>query len=173
MQVDVRPCQSRMLSVAHTMLSIASVTEGAMEELLELRGHIEHGRYAEALALAGDMEEMSRDDKINKVESFLYILLLHLIKQHAEQRTTRSWEVSIKNAVDGVKRVNSRRKAGGYYLDQTELQTSIEEIFSSALRQASLETCEGQYSDSALAMKIDVPQVQQEALQLILDAQNV
>jgi hypothetical protein len=42
-----------------------------MEELLELRAHIEQGRYAEALAWLGEMEEMSRDDKINKIESFL------------------------------------------------------------------------------------------------------
>ena len=87
-----------------------------MEELLELRAHIEHGRYAEALALIGEMEEMGRDDKINKIENFLFVLLLHLIKQHAEQHTTRSWEVSIKNAVDGVNRVNKRRKSRGYYL---------------------------------------------------------
>ena len=62
-----------------------------MDELLELRTHIEQGRYAEALTLIGEMEEMSRDDKINKIESFLHILLLHLIKQAVEQRTTRSW----------------------------------------------------------------------------------
>jgi pentatricopeptide repeat protein len=37
-----------------------------MEELLELRAHIEQGRYAKALSLIGEMEEMSRDDKIQK-----------------------------------------------------------------------------------------------------------
>ena len=42
-----------------------------MEELFELRTHIEKGRYAEALVLLGEMEEMSREDKINKIESFL------------------------------------------------------------------------------------------------------
>lgn len=52
-----------------------------MEELLELRSYIEQGRYADALVLIGEMEEMSRDEKINKIESFLQILLLHLIKQ--------------------------------------------------------------------------------------------
>jgi len=61
-----------------------------MEELYELRSYIEQGRYADALVLLGEMEEMSRDDKINKVGSFLEILLLHLIKRHAEKRTTRS-----------------------------------------------------------------------------------
>ena len=142
-----------------------------MEELLELRAYLEQGRYAEALALIGEMEEMSRDDKINKIQSFLFILLLHLIKQWAEQRTTRSWEVSIKNAVDGVKRVNTRRKAGGYYLSMGELEESIEEIFPAALRQASLEAFEGHYDEATLAAKFDTHQVKQQALRMLLDAQ--
>lgn len=143
-----------------------------MEELLELREHIQQGRYAEALTLVGEMEEMSRDDKINKIEGFLHITLVYLIKQHAEQRNTRSWEVSIENAIDGVKCVNKRRKAGGYYLSKEELRESIEEIFPAALRQASLEAFEGRYDDSQLATKFDKGQVAQQALQLVLDAQT-
>jgi hypothetical protein len=142
-----------------------------MEELLELRAHIEQGRYAEALALIGEMEEMSRDDKINKVESFLHILLVHLVKQHAEERSTRSWEVSIKNALDGVLRVNRRRKAGGFYLDADELRQSIEEIYPSSLRQASLEAFGGRYSDSELAPRVDEERIKEEALRLVLEAQ--
>jgi hypothetical protein len=140
-----------------------------MEELIELRAHIEQGRYAEALTLIGEMEEMSRDDKIHKIESFLYILLLHLIKQQAEQRTTRSWEVSIQNAIDGVKRVNKRRKAGGYYFSPDDLKDSIEEIFPTALRQASLEAFEGRYDDAELATRFDVPHVKLQSLQMILE----
>lgn len=141
-----------------------------MEELFELRSYIEQGRYVEALTLIGEMEEMSRDDKINKIESFLHILLLHLIKQHTEQRTTRSWEVSISNAVDGVKRINKRRKAGGSYLSPDELQESIEEIFPAALRQASLEAFEGRYDDAELSTKFNADQVKQQAIQLLLEA---
>jgi pentatricopeptide repeat protein len=36
-----------------------------MEELMELRGRIERGEYDKALELVAEMEEMSRDDKIN------------------------------------------------------------------------------------------------------------
>ena len=141
-----------------------------MEELLELRAYIEQGRYAEALALIGEMEEMSRDDKINKIESFLQILLLHLIKQHAEERTTRSWEVSIHNAVDGIRRVNKRRKAGGYYLSKNELKESIDEIYPASLRQASLEAFAGRYNDAELTAKIDEPEIKAQALKLVLTA---
>jgi hypothetical protein len=142
-----------------------------MEQLLELRAHIEQGRYAEALAFIGEVEEMSRDDKINKVESFLHILLVHLVEQHAEERSTRSWGVSIKNAVDGVVRVNRRRKTGGFYLDADELRQSIEEIYSSSLRQASLEAFGGRYSDSELAQRVDEEHIKEEALRLILEGQ--
>src|SRR5918999_1144775 len=136
-----------------------------MEELLELRAHIEQGRYTEALALIGEMEEMSRDDKINKIEGFLHILLVYLIKQHAEQRSTRSWEVSIKNAADGVNRVNRRRSAREYYLTRDELRESIDEIYPASLWQASLEAFEGRYDDFALAIQFDEHKIKEEALQ--------
>ena len=53
---------------------------------------------------------MSRDDKINKIKSFLKTLLLHLIKQDAEQRTTSSWDVSIENAVSQIRDTNKNQK---------------------------------------------------------------
>ena len=88
------------------------------------------------------------------------------------QRTTRSWEVSIQNAIDGVKRVNKRRKAGEYYLSPDDLQDSIEEIFPTALRQASLEAFEGRYDDAELTTRFDVLHVKQQSLQMVLEAQS-
>jgi hypothetical protein len=143
-----------------------------MDELLELRAHIEQGHYIEALALIGEMEEMSRDDKINKIESFLNILLVHLIKQKAEQRTTRSWTVSIGNALDGVVRANKRRKAAGYYLNHAELAEAVEEIYPSSLRQASLEAFEGRYDELELASQFDESELKADALRMVLDAQG-
>lgn len=40
-----------------------------MEELNDLRVLIEKNDYVDALTLLGEMEEMSRDDKINKIFS--------------------------------------------------------------------------------------------------------
>ncbi|MDX1655991.1 MAG: DUF29 family protein [Candidatus Competibacteraceae bacterium] len=143
-----------------------------MDELLELRNHIQQGRYQEALTLIGEMEEMSREDKINKIESFLHILLLHLIKQQAEQRSTRSWEVSISNAIDSIRRVNKRRRAGGWYLDRGDLADSIEEVFPMALRSASLEAFEGRYDAQELATRIDVGLIKDQTLKLLQDGQT-
>jgi hypothetical protein len=138
-----------------------------MDELNELRAHIEHGRYAEALVLIGEMEEMSRDDKIQKIESFLQVLLVHLIKQQVEGRTTRSWDVSIRNAADAIQRVNKRRRAGGHYLSRDELAEAIDEILPSALRQASLEAFEGRFDDTELAARVDAAALRGETLAAI------
>jgi hypothetical protein len=142
-----------------------------MDELLELRAHIEQGRYPEALALVGELEEMSRDDKINKIESFLCVLLIHLIKQRAEQRTTRSWEVSIKNALDAIARTNKRRKSAGYYLSKEDIEEAIDEVYPTALRQASLEAFEGRYDEDELAAKFDEGALKVEALAGVLETQ--
>lgn len=138
-----------------------------MEELLELREHIEQGRYMEALAAIDEMEEMSRDDKINKIESLMEILLIHLIKRNAEKRLTRSWEVSIHNAVHKINLTNKRRKAGGSYLSDAELKEALEEAWQVALPRASLETFEGRYDIDELAGMVDKEQLLDQVLELI------
>ncbi|OQX21371.1 MAG: hypothetical protein BWK80_33640 [Desulfobacteraceae bacterium IS3] len=143
-----------------------------MEELFELRTHIEKGRYAEALVLLGEMEEMSREDKINKIESFLDILLIHLIKQHAEKRTTRSWNASVYNALRQIEKINKKRKSGGYYLNADELNTSVEESYRASLKYASVEAFGGAFDETELARMVDEPQIKKEALELILKNQS-
>ena len=66
-----------------------------MEELIELRKNIQIGNYKKALQIIDELEEMSVEDKLNKIDSYMVVLLLHLIKKNAQQKTTRSWELSI------------------------------------------------------------------------------
>jgi KaiC/GvpD/RAD55 family RecA-like ATPase len=106
---------------------------------------------------------MSRDDKITRMESFMQVLLLHLIKQQVEHRTTKSWDISILNACDGILRFNKRRKAGGWYLTDHELYEALEETYDTALRQASLEAFEGTYTPEQLASRHDRTRVLEEA----------
>jgi hypothetical protein len=143
-----------------------------MEELAELRRYIEKRDYPGALALLGEMEEMGRDDKINKIESFLEILMLHLIKQDAERRSTRSWEITIRNSVRAIDRVNKRRKAGGYYLNDADLKEAMDEVYPSALDRASLEAFEGRFDSGELAGKIDEYRVKEKALQLVKEVRE-
>jgi Domain of unknown function DUF29 len=140
-----------------------------MDELLELRSHIEHGRYPEALLLIGELEEMSYEDKVSKIKSFLQILLLHIIKQKAENRSTRSWEIAIRNAVREIHSTNKRRKTSGFYLRSDELQAVIDEAYEGALDFASLEAFEGRLDPEELAALIDEKAIKTEALCLVLN----
>ena len=142
-----------------------------MEELFQLREYVEKGNYGAALNLIGELEEMSKDDKINKIFSLAEILLIHLIKQDAEKRTTRSWNASIRNSVYRINYVNKRKKAGGYYLSKEELEQIVAEAFPTALLRASLEAFEGQYDEIELGAKIDEAQIKSEGIKLILDFQ--
>ena len=51
-----------------------------MEEILELKECLLTHQYERALAIVEELEQMGRQDKINNLESFLVILLIHLIK---------------------------------------------------------------------------------------------
>lgn len=125
-----------------------------MEELITLREYIEQHNYDKALELIGEMEEMSKEDKLNKIYSYAVILLLHLINQVAEQRTTRSWNFSIYNATKQTRRVNKRRESGGYYASEDELKEILVDAFDTAIKKASLETFEGKCSEEELAKKL-------------------
>lgn len=139
-----------------------------MEELETLRKLIEEQDYTGALTLVDEMDEMAKDDKIAKIESFLTILLIHLIKQKSEKRSTNSWERSVNHALFGIVKANKRRSAGGFYLKPDELKQAIDESFSFSLREASEEAFRGVYTAEQLADMIDVDVIKQEALEKIL-----
>lgn len=112
---------------------------------------------------------MSRDDKINNIRSYAKVLLHHLIKQQAENRSTKSWEVLIRNSVREIKEKNKRRKTGSYYLNKDELYSILRNALDSAIDTASLEVDEGRYEPEELAALIDSSQLLNDALLLITD----
>jgi hypothetical protein len=138
-----------------------------MEELLALRRYIENKNYDQALELVAELEEMSKEDKLNKIYSYAVILLIHLIKQQAEKRTTRSWDFSIYNSIKDIKKINKRRKSGGYYATEEELKEILVDAFDTAIRKASLEVFEGKYNPEELITKVEPNAIQSEALKLI------
>lgn len=138
-----------------------------MEELLELRTLLIGGNISDALLLVEEMTEMSKDDKLNKIYSFAKVLLLHLIKQQAENRTTRSWDLSIKNAVREIQRTNQRRKSKGNYCEPLELRETLEDAYDIALDGAAGEAFEGKYESSELAEMVDREVIIQKAIALI------
>ena len=115
--------------------------------------------------LLDEMEEMSRDDKINRISSFMEVLLVHLIKQAVEKRTTRAWDVSIRNALRQIIKINKRRKAGGWYLTEEELRIALEEAYASALDSAALEALGGRYTTKEISAMLDRSEILRWALQ--------
>lgn len=138
-----------------------------MEELYTLKELLLKGDVQGAIAIVEELEEMSRDDKINAIASFAVILLLHLIKQQTENRTTRSWEVSIRNSVLEIQKKNKRRKAGGVYLQPEELRLALEEAYPVAINKASLEV-EGRYEPDELEQIVNKENILNQAMILIL-----
>lgn len=138
-----------------------------MDEILELRKSIQEGRYVDALHIVDELEEMAKEDKIGKIFSYMQILLIHLIKQNAEQRTTRSWDNSIHHALYHIERVNKRRKSGGLYLKSDELFENLAEAFDLAIGDASEEAFGGIYSQETILEKIDKSKIIAEAMKMI------
>ncbi|MCY7383336.1 DUF29 family protein [Microcoleus sp. N9_B2] len=142
-----------------------------MEELMELKELLHRGKVAEALVLVEELEEMSKSDKLNKIFSYGIILLLHLIKKVAENRTTKSWETSIFNAVKQIQRTNKRHKAKGTYLTEEELVETLEDAYESGLKSAALEAFEGIYDVEEIAKMVNRDDIMKMAIGLILDKQ--
>ena len=96
-----------------------------MEEIAELRKLLVSGNTTEAIALIDELEEMGRKAIIRNIESYLLILLAHLIKYQAEQRMTNSWLASIVNAVVWIKKLNQRDR-NYYYIKATDWDNYLE-----------------------------------------------
>ncbi|NCQ84356.1 MAG: DUF29 domain-containing protein [Microcystis aeruginosa W13-18] len=138
-----------------------------MEELLELKALLLKGDIKGSLAIVEDLEDMSKNGIISTIRSYAVILLLHLIKQQVEKRTTRSWDVSIRNSVREIQRQNKRRKAAGYYLSDEELTDTLNDAYLNALDAASLEVEAGRYQSEQIEAIIDKNKLISDAFLLI------
>lgn len=138
-----------------------------MEELLELKALLLKGDIKGSLAIVEELEDMSKNGIISTIRSYAVILLLHLIKQQAENRTTRSWDVSIRNSVREIQRQNKRRNAAGYYLSDEELTETLNDAYLNALDAASLEVESGRYQSEQIEAIIDKNKLISDAFLLI------
>ncbi|MFM7476743.1 MAG: DUF29 family protein [Microcystis aeruginosa] len=138
-----------------------------MEELLELKALLLKGDIKGSLAIVEELEDMSKNGIISTIRSYAVILLLHLIKQQAENRTTRSWDVSIRNSVREIQRHNKRRKAAGYYLSDEELTDTLNDAYLNALDAASLEVESGRYQSEQIEAIINKNKLISDAFFLI------
>ncbi len=125
------------------------------QELMELRQCINEGRYQEALEIVDELEGMSKKAILEKIQSFLVRLLIHLIKNQVEQRLTNSWAVSIRDSILKIQSLNVKENHKSYYIKETEWEDSLEEAFDDAIFAASVEVFAGKYNPFQLEEKVN------------------
>ena len=109
------------------------------QELIELKKAIAHYDYRKALEIVNDLEVMSREDKIQKIESYLVVFLVHLLKISVEKRITNSWRASILNALLQIQKTNRMGNTKTPYIKLDECQSYIEEVLPEVYLSASTE----------------------------------
>ncbi|MFN6156912.1 MAG: DUF29 family protein, partial [Dolichospermum sp.] len=90
------------------------------QELIDLRNSILQGNYADTLAIVDELEGMSKQAILRNIESFLKILLIHLIKNQIEQRLTNYWMASIRNSIREIQKINLKENKKSYYVNYDE-----------------------------------------------------
>ena len=124
-----------------------------MEELLKLKQNLLSGNISQALCIVEELEEVGRKSIIENLESFLVILLIHLIKNQIEQRLTISWKKSILNSLIAIQKKNKLGKKA-HYIYQDQWLEYIESNYPSALLNSSYEI-RGGIDYQALKMLVD------------------
>jgi hypothetical protein len=96
------------------------------------------------------------------------ILLVHLILQMAEKRTTHSWGLSIFNSLAEIQKINQENQVTGTNLSKQQLLETLESAYNVALENAVTEAWGGIYKPEQLNSMIDRAQVIQDAIEMIL-----
>ncbi|MEA5533734.1 DUF29 family protein [Crocosphaera sp. XPORK-15E] len=137
------------------------------KELIELRQYIKEGRYQDALDIIDDLEEMSKKAILEKIQSFLVRLLIHLIKNQVEQRLTNSWAVSIRDSILRIQSLNLKDNNKFYYIKEEQWQDYLDDGFEDAVFAASVEVFDEQYNPFQLREKVNEEQIKNIAYALL------
>ncbi|MCL1464053.1 DUF29 family protein [Argonema galeatum] len=125
------------------------------QELIDLRASILEGRYEDALAIVDELDWMSKKGTLRYIKSFLLRMLIHLIKNQLEQRLTNSWAASIRGSIIEIKDLNLQDNKTSYYVKQNEWDTMLENTLEQAIRDASVEVFNGNYTSFQLSEMVD------------------
>lgn len=125
------------------------------QELIDLKQSIIEGRYDDALTIVDELEWMSKEQILQKIESFLVRLLVHLIKNQVEQRLTNSWAASIRDSVLKIQRLNIKANKTSYYINIDDWERDLDIAFKDAIFEASLEVKGGIYKPNQLSQVVE------------------
>jgi hypothetical protein len=143
-----------------------------MEELWELRRDVEAGDVEAACALLDEMEALSRDDTITRIRRSRKVLLTPRITQAVAKRASRSWDVSIRHALDDIATQKKRRQAGGGSLRHDALVETLREAYALALDRAALEAFGGAYAAADVRARHDPAARLHEVMQRMAQTQE-
>ena len=124
------------------------------QELMELRQSILEGRYDDALEILDDLEDMSKQGTLRKIEAFLVRLVIHLIKNQIEQRLTNSWIASISDSVIKIAKLNIKDNQKSYYIKSDQWGEYLAEALEMAIRPASAEIFGGTLKPSQVSQRL-------------------
>ena len=137
------------------------------QELIDLKNSIIEGRYQDALAIVDELEGMSKKAILSRIDSFLVILMIHLIKNQVQQRLTNSCASSISNAIREIQKTNLKDNKNSYYVNVYEWQPLLEEAIEAAIRPASLEIYNKSINRAKFAAELDQTQLIATATKLL------
>ena len=126
------------------------------QELIDLRTCIMEGRNRDALAIVDELDAMSKKDTLFKIDSYLTVMLVHLIKNQVEGRLTNSWAASIRASLRKIQDLNLKENKTSYYIKEDEWDEMLKNPIELAIDEASVEVKNGEYSRFELAKMIDM-----------------
>ena len=121
------------------------------KKLIDLRDSIVEGRYDDALEIVYDLESTIKEDKINKIQSYLVRMMINLIKNQIELRLTNFWVASISDSLLQIKRANFKDNKTSYYVKLDEWEPMLAEALEAAIRPASVEVLGGKLRPAQLS----------------------
>ncbi|NEN92860.1 MAG: DUF29 domain-containing protein [Okeania sp. SIO3H1] len=137
------------------------------QELIDLRTCIMEGRDHDALAIIDELDAMSKKDTLIKIDYYLTVVLIHLIKNQVERRLTNSWAASIRASIIKIQVLNLRPNNTSYYIKKDEWEKAIAQVIEAAIRDASVEALDGNCSPFQLKEMVETTQVTENALSLL------
>ncbi len=126
------------------------------QELIDLRTCIMEGRNSDALAIIDELDGMSKKDTLLKIDSYLTVMLIHLIKNQVEGRLTNSWAASIRTSLRKIKDLNLKPNKTSYYIKEDEWEEMLDVAIEFAIGEASVEVKGGAYKPFQLEEMVEI-----------------
>lgn len=120
------------------------------QELIQLRISILEGRYQDALAMIDQLEWMGNQQVLLTIENFLVRLLIHLVKNHVEEKLTNAWAAGILDSVIKIYKLNIKDNKSSFYITKNDWKIYLNDVFEDAVFAASVEVANGAYKPHQL-----------------------